>query len=550
MTPPAIEWGLGLSADVVVAVPASLVDIYKAAPGWSALNIMPISPHTEYDEVAIEGILYRYDANSGGYMVVPQSDDPESNYNNLSSAIIPESITVIDTPYTVTGIAANAFAGSRISSISLPSSIKSIPEGCFSNCRSLTQVTIPENVISIGNNAFALCSGITKITVEAMTPPVLGNDVFPAYVITNATLTVYKSALENYENAPVWKDFKINAIEYYKYVKVGDLTFRCHPDSMTASVYQESDDESNYSGFGGETITIPETVTCDNENFTVTSISRYAFMNAVIGQLNIPSTITSFESGAFLRAKISKVDIPSLEQWIDIFDNKVYDSPFDPYNPGILLIEGEPLTKVTIEPASKINSSTFYGCSGITTLEIADKVSRFETSYLWAEEITDLILGADLTNISKEAVANMTNIKRIISKNLEAPSIPANSFAKDVAKSATLYLSPFVGSSYYYNGSYNAQGWWVFSDKIKYFDLTLESYPDFVIGRQKLEGLSLTLANKDFSGELIIPKVINSPRGNLSVISFDGLEGCSEVTSIEIPESLEQIATIERSTSL
>ena len=54
---------------------------------------------------------------------------------------------------------------SKLSSITIPDSVKSIGDYTFYNCSSLTSITIPDNVTSIGEYAFSNCSSLTSITI-------------------------------------------------------------------------------------------------------------------------------------------------------------------------------------------------------------------------------------------------------------------------------------------------------------------------------------------------------------------------------------------------
>jgi len=75
--------------------------------------------------------------------------------NNLTSIIIPNSVTSIGN---------NAFANNNLTSIIIPNSVTSIGNNVFANNR-LTSVTIPNSVTSIGNNAFG--NTLTIVTIGA-----------------------------------------------------------------------------------------------------------------------------------------------------------------------------------------------------------------------------------------------------------------------------------------------------------------------------------------------------------------------------------------------
>ena len=86
-----------------------------------------------------------------------------TSYNSYSgSVIIPPTVTLGNTTYTVIGIGSRAFYGcSGLTSVVIPSSITSIGDDAFVGCSRLTSVTIPNSVRTIGYSAFSGCSGLT-----------------------------------------------------------------------------------------------------------------------------------------------------------------------------------------------------------------------------------------------------------------------------------------------------------------------------------------------------------------------------------------------------
>lgn len=63
-----------------------------------------------------------------------------------------------------------AFRESKIISVTIPSSVKTIGDSAFYNCGNLSSVTVCEGVETIGQNAFRACANLGSIAF----PPVLG----------------------------------------------------------------------------------------------------------------------------------------------------------------------------------------------------------------------------------------------------------------------------------------------------------------------------------------------------------------------------------------
>ena len=119
------------------------------------------------------------------------------------------SLTAITIPNSVTSIGDYAFADcSALTSITIPNSVTSIGDGAFSGCSSLTSITIPNSVTSIGYAAFSGCSALTSITCLAQTPPTCGEDCFYD-VLRTIPLYVPDEAVEDYKTAAVWQEFYI-----------------------------------------------------------------------------------------------------------------------------------------------------------------------------------------------------------------------------------------------------------------------------------------------------------------------------------------------------
>ncbi|MBQ0126101.1 MAG: leucine-rich repeat domain-containing protein [Clostridiales bacterium] len=90
-----------------------------------------------------------------------------ADHSSNNGAYVPSSLkTVVVTD--ATNIDNEAFRDcSSLTSITIPSSVKSIGDDAFIGCSGLTSITIPDRVASIGNYAFRNCSNLTSITIPS-----------------------------------------------------------------------------------------------------------------------------------------------------------------------------------------------------------------------------------------------------------------------------------------------------------------------------------------------------------------------------------------------
>lgn len=161
-----------------IKVPASSVDAYKSAEGWS-----------DYTDIII-GI--------GG---VPSFTVTESNRDKVGymggldeDLIIPETFQDTDgTSYRVT----------------------SIGETAFSNCSNLASITIPASVTFIDDYPFDGCYNLTTITVLAETPPTLDTSTLGDGIDALTTIRVPATSVDAYKTAYGWSNYtdKIVAID-------------------------------------------------------------------------------------------------------------------------------------------------------------------------------------------------------------------------------------------------------------------------------------------------------------------------------------------------
>ena len=168
---------------------------------------------------AIEGNAFVGSQLSGELVLPPNLKSIGGNAfagTKITKIIFPESLrTMADGGYNFEGM----FNGCiyLTGTLELPKHVARIPQGCFRNCTAITGLVIPEGVDIIDELAFDGDYNICSIICEDEEPPVLCEGAFRGVPKDNFTVEVPKGSVEKYRNAPGWSEFKRIA-EYSNFV--------------------------------------------------------------------------------------------------------------------------------------------------------------------------------------------------------------------------------------------------------------------------------------------------------------------------------------------
>ena len=196
-------------------------------------------------------------------------------------------ITNLIIPSSVTSIGDYAFRNCRaLTSVNIPNSVTSIGDYAFYYCSGLTSITIGNSVKSIENYAFAYCSKLTDVYCYAESVPSTGSDAFTESNIQNATLHVPGSKAA-YEAVSPWNGFG-EIVEMTSPITVGETGFAtfCSPYALD---FSEVEDIRAYivSGFNQETGTLVLT------RVTEVPAGEGLYIAGTPGEHRIPKTQTS-----------------------------------------------------------------------------------------------------------------------------------------------------------------------------------------------------------------------------------------------------------------
>ena len=258
--------------------------------------------------------------------------------------------------------------------------VTTIGEFAFHSCSNLTSVTIPTSVRSIGSYAFLSCTGLTSIVVES------GNSVYDSRNNCNAIIkTASNTLIQGCKNTIIPNS--VTTIEQSAFFGCSSLTSVTIPNSVTTI------GGSAFAGCSSLTsVTIPN---------SVTTIGNSALQGCSgLTSVTIPNSVTTIGQSAFMECEgLTSIVVES--------GNPVYDSR----NNCNAIIETASNTliagcKNTIIPNSvtTIGQDAFRGCSGLTSITIPNSVTIIGQKAFWnCSSLTSVTIPNSVTSIGQSA---------------------------------------------------------------------------------------------------------------------------------------------------
>jgi hypothetical protein len=285
----------------------------------------------------------------------------------------------------VTSIGYSAFAGcSGLTSVTIANSVTSIGDYAFQDCSNLTSVIFGNGVTSIGDVAFSRCSSLTSV-------------IFSGSITSVGINAFYATA---------WYDKQPNGLIYidkvaYKYkgtmVENTDIVIKNGTTTITREAF--------YGCSGLTSVDIPN---------SVTSIGTSAFSGCSgLTSVTIPESVTSIGYNVFNGCTgLTSVTLNS-----NAIVSKAYT-----YSDNIKNIFGNQVKEYVLgDDVTSIGSYAFYGCSGLTSVNIPNSVTSIgEYAFYSCSGITSVTIGNSVTSINSYAFSNCRGLTKVIVSNIAA----------------------------------------------------------------------------------------------------------------------------------
>ena len=403
-----------------------------------------------------------------------------------------------------------------------------VPEGvkyikCYSDWdyNKLKKVILSSSVISIGSEAFAYCSNLKEIVLNDKLKKI-GEDAF-CFCSKLCSIFIPKSVTTIINN-PFNYCYRLKSIEVDKLNPIFDSRNNCNCIIKT---------KENKLISGCKNSKIPDSITTIGDN---------CFKGNRISNVNLPLSIIKIENYAFYSNNLTSIYVPKnvksigkeiLNYCLELDsiqidkDNKYYDSR----NNCNCIIQTKTNNLIQgckssfIPDGVKIVSKRAFNICSITNVDIPDSVEEIENeAFRGCEELISVKLSSSMKIIKKEVFSCCENLKSIyINDNIERIEKDAFTYCVNlndiyIGKNVHKFIcNPFRGCS-----------------KLKSIQVSQEN--KFYNSINNCNAIINTL-----TGELICGCDNTIFVEGIKSISSDSFYKCSNLNSINIPNSVEEI---------
>lgn len=379
--PRALENITGL---VSLEIPENIVSIPDAVPvsaGWSTYYYGLIYGCDNLESIVFKGTKLESIGMASFYT---------SEYRNTiagsSASFYPSNskINSITLPSSLKTIGEAAFAGAQITSLQLPAGLKTIAGRAFSQCAKLLDINIPESVTAIGQEAFANCSGALRIVINGAVTEI-GKEAFTR---NSSVQTVSIGA-----GTPAigeWMFFGCSSLIKVTIpvtiTSIGESAFRSCSQLTEIDIPEGVASIGNYAfaSSGLKTVTIPG---------TATNLGTYLFQNcASLDSVTLPAKLSAITDYMFDGCeKLAALDIPQSVTTISRYAFRGCTGMSEFKLPAAV---------------QTIGAYAFAGCTGIESFTLPDNVTQLgESVFEGCENLAGLNFPAGLESLGDYALS-------------------------------------------------------------------------------------------------------------------------------------------------
>ena len=199
-------------------------------------------------------------------------------------------------------IPAKAFFGKGYTSVTLPTLLRSIGDGAFAACSSLTTITLPSSLVRIGNEAFN-ASALHNVTIPAFVTEMGARSFAGCPSLTRATVNGTVVGKEAFANCPALTTVTLaNSVKVFgdgAFSGTGNITVSIASESTLTEIGSRAFQNSGISSFPFSSL------------HSLSKIGSWAFAGSALSEVALGNTVREIGEGAFFyNTNLTSVALP------------------------------------------------------------------------------------------------------------------------------------------------------------------------------------------------------------------------------------------------
>ena len=417
------------------------------------------------DGTKIGDLYYNLNETDKTAEVTFELEGDENNYQGLTTANIPASVTYSGTTYSVTSIGFVAFRNcSSLTSVTIPNSVTSIEDYAFRGCSSLASIEFPASLEYFDLGVINGCTGLLSIKIPSS---VLSyGEYYGAECVNNGRndcdeyymcrTTIAGWVQRNYDSGlPYLPDDAKNSLPNLKIVEAPEWFFDVPedgwafcPKSLEKVIVNRG--ELNDNVFGVISRSYKTMKSLNVEAVSNTTLSDEAFKdNYNLTELILPANLTSVSYMAVAGCKnLKAITIPASVEVIEASAFEDCRSIQSITFGGAAGAPGRAAAPAANSQLKKIGNWAFYNAHELQHLDIPEGVEEIgDGAFYGCTYLEDMVLPSSIRAIGDNCFALCGKLTKIVCNATTPPAIQAKTFY-DVNRQIPVYVPDESVASY------------------------------------------------------------------------------------------------------